>query len=61
MDLVIEERVKKLIEENQRYIGKEVADKAKQNIEKKTKEKGGSKADEKVKEKTRTTRARKQS
>lgn len=41
--------------------GKEVADKAKQNIEKKTKEKGGSKADEKVKEKTRTTRARKQS
>lgn len=59
MNKLIDEMAKMFISDNSRYIGEDIAEKAKEKIDKESKEKGGNKDDKKEKAKTSTRRTRK--
>lgn len=59
IDKLIDDMAKMIIEENEKLIGQEVAEKAKDKIEKETKGRKGGKEDEQKEKKTTTRRARK--
>ena len=59
IDKLIDDMAKMIIEENEKLIGQEVAEKAKDKIEKETKGRKGGKEDEQKEKKTTTRRTRK--